>query len=180
MKRLVFLLLATIAFFGCNNQKNKMQENQTALSSNDSSSVHSDSHDSASVNFSSNNTTNPKVDIRVNKKYDKNGNLVQYDSTYAYFYSTPKGRMERLRSDSLYARFQAQFRSRYNNLIEHDLNTVFFNDSLFKYDFLNNDYFHKRFELNTPSFSRLFNEMDSLKTDMLKQYYPKGEMKRKD
>lgn len=33
----------------------------------------------------------PKVEIKVNKKYDKNGNLIAYDSTYTSFYADRKG-----------------------------------------------------------------------------------------
>jgi hypothetical protein len=39
---------------------------------------------------------------------------------------------------------------------------------LFKYDFLNQDYFIKRFELNAIKMKELFHEMDSLKTNYLK------------
>ena len=31
--------------------------------------------------------TNPKVDIKVNKEYDKNGNIIRYDSSYTYIYT---------------------------------------------------------------------------------------------
>jgi len=34
-----------------------------------------------------NKVINPKVDIKVNKEYDKNGNLIKYDSTYSIFWS---------------------------------------------------------------------------------------------
>lgn len=30
---------------------------------------------------------NPQIDIKVNKKYDEKGNLIQYDSSYTYFWS---------------------------------------------------------------------------------------------
>ncbi len=33
------------------------------------------------------NDNKPKVDIKVNKEYDENGNIIRYDSTYTYFYS---------------------------------------------------------------------------------------------
>ena len=36
------------------------------------------------------NSNTPKKDIRVNKGFDKNGNLVKYDSTYSYYYSNIK------------------------------------------------------------------------------------------
>jgi hypothetical protein len=48
------------------------------------------------------------------------------------------------------------------------MNDIFLADSLFKYDFLNQDYFIKRFELNAIKMKELFHEMDSLKTNYLK------------
>lgn len=31
----------------------------------------------------------PHVEVQVNKRYDDQGNLIAYDSTYSSFYSTP-------------------------------------------------------------------------------------------
>jgi len=46
-------------------------------------------------------TIQPKEDIKVNKKFDENGNLIQYDSTYTYSYSS-NGELESERVDSLF------------------------------------------------------------------------------
>ena len=37
------------------------------------------------------NSTQPQTEIKVNKEYDKDGNLVKYDSSYSYFYSNIEG-----------------------------------------------------------------------------------------
>lgn len=66
MKTKLFTLLLVTLFFGsCQGQ----------LKTKNSSSA-----DSLSFN-------KPKENIKVNKKYDENGNLIEYDSVYSYSYS---------------------------------------------------------------------------------------------
>ncbi len=36
------------------------------------------------------NSNLPKKNISVNKEFEKNGNLIKYDSTYSYYYSNIK------------------------------------------------------------------------------------------
>lgn len=160
MKKLIFLVLLSLQVLGCNSQKNKAVEivKDPVISD----------------------TTQPQVNIRVNKKYDDKGNLIQYDSTYSYYYSSQSGNVQQLSSDSLFTQLRSKFRTKYDDWFSHSLDPVFFSDSLFKYDFLNKDYFEKRFELNKRVFQDLFREMDSLKTDMLKRDYSNGIMKRKN
>lgn len=159
MKKIIFLMLLSLLAQGCNSQKTKPVESHPYASSNDS--------------------LQPQVDIRVNKKFDDKGNLVQFDSTYTYYYSSKGGKLQQLNADSLYAQFRTMFRSQYDDWFDRSFNPVFFNDSLFKYDFMNSDYFDRRFELNKPIFRDLFRDMDSLKADMLSRHFPNGEMKRK-
>lgn len=162
MKTIIFLVPLILFFAGCGEQKSKTVETPSAASTPDTS-----------------NLNNPRISIRVNKKYDDKGNLVQFDSSYSYVYSTQAGNTNQVNADSLYYRFNDLLRTQYNNLFERRLNSVFFSDSLFKYDFMNSDYFNKRFELNRPLFEDVFREMDSLKTDLLNRYYPNGAMKEK-
>ena len=121
----------------------------------------------------------PRVDIKVNKKYDDKGRLVQFDSSYSYYYSAPGG-IQQMQPDSFYSRFRALVRVRTEDLFEQRFDPVFFNDSLYKNDLLNKDYFGERFELNKPMFYDFRREMDSLKTDILRRNYPQGTMKRKN
>lgn len=51
-------------------------------------------------------TAKPKLNVRVNKKYDKKGNLVQYDSTYSYFYNSPEFNNS-ISNDSVYSNFKS-------------------------------------------------------------------------
>lgn len=120
----------------------------------------------------------PKYDFRVNKKYDDKGNLVEMDSSYSYFYSS-RGVQDSLLMDSLFERLRVPLLKNYNQLFEDKTDRIFFNDSLFKYDFYNDDYFRKRFEMNFIQFQNMYRQMDSLKSEMLLQTYPDGSVRRR-
>jgi hypothetical protein len=157
MNKLVIAIALLLSVTGCKGQKRTTSNNNTMAS------------DSANK---------PKVDIKVNKKYDSKGNLVQYDSTYTYFYQSPALGSRQIHSDSLLSEMKQMFHTRYDSFFLGHLNDIFFRDTLLKYDFLNSDYFSKRFEMNKPLFNDLFRDMDSMKSEMLKRTYPKGELKR--
>ena len=63
MKRIGFITIACmLCFSSCNGQSGK-EKKETA------------------------DKNAPKTDIKVNKEYDKDGNLIRYDSTYSSYYS---------------------------------------------------------------------------------------------
>jgi len=159
MKNAVFAGLLCLLVGGCNGQKNEKlnKDKQTEIADT---------------------SQKPKVDIRVNKKFDDKGNLVAYDSTYSYFYSSPNGIRGTIGSDSLFGNFKGPLFNEYNNLWNNGMNGLFFNDSLYKYDFYNDDYFSKRFELNRKWFENMFWQMDSMKADMFRRQYPEGKIKK--
>ena len=159
MKNLIVMILLSFLMGACDEQKSQSQI--------------------AGQQFSSTDTlVKPKVDIKVNRKYDDQGNLVQYDSTYSYYYSSP-GFKNNINSDSLINAFKSPLQFGYKGLQDDNMNSIFFNDSLFKYDFYNNDYFSKRFQLNMRGFEDMFRKMDSLKMSMLKNTYPGGEIRKR-
>jgi len=158
MKKLIVMSLLSLAFAGCSDAKKQNENSSKLMAVLDSSSV-------------------PKTDIKVNKKYDSKGNLLQYDSSYSYFYSSP-GFKNSISSDSLFYNFKTPLRNDYKDLLEENMNSVFFNDSLFKYDFYNSDYFSERFRLNMLRFENMFRQMDSLKSNMFRKKYPEGTLKR--
>jgi hypothetical protein len=119
----------------------------------------------------------PRINVRVNKQYDDKGRIVKFDSTYFYFYSSPEKSLQ-LGNDSVYSSFRSFFEKSYPNLMSRQNNNIFFNDSLFKYDFFNDDYFQKRFELNEKMFENMYQQMDSIKREFLKHNYPNGYRKK--
>ena len=113
----------------------------------------------------------PQTNIKVIKKYDKNGNLVKYDSTYSYYYSNVKN--DSIVRDSAVAQFKRYFNNKYKFSEEPFFKDLFFQDSLLKYDFYNKDFFSKRFKNNMDKMSKLFEQMDSLKNQyFLEQVKP--------
>lgn len=159
MKKLIAILLLSLLAAGCDGQKKQNEKPLNRVAAVDSGAV-------------------PQTDIRVNKKYDDKGNLIQYDSTYSYYYSSP-GFKNSISSDSLFSSFKIPLRNNYRGLFDENMNNIFFNDSLFKYDFYNADYFSKRFQMNMLRFQDMFRQMDSIKSDMFRQTYPDGVIKKK-
>ena len=109
----------------------------------------------------------PKTDIKVNKEYDKDGNLISYDSTYSYFYSNILN--DTILGDSIFSNFKNQFNQQYFFSQKPYFNDFFFQDSLLKYDFYKNDFFSNRFKNNMQQMDKLFMEMDSIKNYYFQQ-----------
>jgi hypothetical protein len=117
-------------------------------------------------------TNKPQVNVKVNKQYDKNGKIVKYDSTYSYVYKGSSGGTIPLNNDSVFSNFKSYFNIHSPGMFDMQNKNIFFNDSLFKYDFFNDDYFQKRFELNQRLFGDFYKQLDSMKGDYLKRTYP--------
>lgn len=159
------LSLLFFIFLSCNGQTQKGNEQLLSDKSKDTI-VKDESSDK------------PKIDVKVNKQYDDKGRIIKFDSTYSYFYSSPKGSLQ-LGNDSVYDGFRSFFEKSYSTLMDRHSNNIFFNDSLFKYDFFSDNYFQKRFELNKKMFENMYQQMDSIKRDYLKESYPNGHQKKK-
>lgn len=97
----------------------------------------------------------PKIDVRVNKKYDENGNLIQYDSSYSIIYSSPGADIKFYsgNSDSIVAHFRDFFE----------------NDNFFNNDFFNNNY--PKFDFNNRFFN--FDPFETIKKmqERIRRFY---------
>lgn len=120
------------------------------------------------VNVEKTEGVNPKIKTRVNKQYDSKGNLVKFDSTYSYFYTSKGNDSAKVGLDTLVKEFKSYYSTHMTSGIYRHFDDIFLTDSLFKYDFLNDDYFRKRFELNMAKMNDMFQQMDSLKTQYLR------------
>lgn len=109
----------------------------------------------------------PQVEVRVNKQYDANGNLIAYDSTYSSVYSSRAG--DAAFMDSVFKDFMPGFGSHYPFLSDPGLNSLFFPDSSFHRDFFHDDFFQKRMEMNQRAMQRMMERMDSLKNQYFRQ-----------
>lgn len=118
-----------------------------------------------------NDTIKPHEDIKVNKFYDKNGNLTRYDSTYTYFYSSDGNAQNQ---DSVFKELYKQFGfndnffslspfgsfnpfgdSDFDKLRKH-FGLPDINDDFFSSPFSNNSFF------NSKSPLEMFQKLDSL------------------
>lgn len=120
---------------------------------------------------------NPKVDIKVNKEYDENGNVIRYDSSYTYIYTYPDGRTEPLNMDSIFNGFRPYFFNKGFDLMQKPFHQFFDIDSTFQQHFFDQDYFMQQFEKEIFRFEDMMREMDSLRNYYLKEIYT--EMKQK-
>lgn len=117
----------------------------------------------------------PQTEIKVNKEYDDQGNLIRYDSVYSRYYSNIEG--DTVLRDSVFKRFKRHMHSDYPFSTEPFFNEMFFNDSLLFYDFYKEDFFQNRFERNLWYMEQYFREMDSLKNRYFREQMqgpPKG------
>lgn len=111
----------------------------------------------------------PQTSIKVDKKYDDKGNLVNYDSSYSYYYSNIKD--DKNLGDSIFDSFRSTFRNKYFFSRDPYFNDLFFEDSLLKYDFYRKDFFLNRYRNNMRMMDSLFWGMDSLKNDFFSKQF---------
>ena len=109
----------------------------------------------------------PKTDVRVNKEYDANGNLIAYDSTYSSFYSSHDADPGQM--DSLLRDFKPRFDTRFPFMNDPGFNDLFFRDTLLYPDFFHDDFFRKRMEMNDRWMQQMMAEMDSMKNNYFRE-----------
>lgn len=145
-KLLLFALAIVIMLLSCDGQSKRENKNPQEISN------------------------QPQTEIKVNKEYDKDGNLVKYDSTYSYFYSNIEG--DSVLRDSIFRDFKSQFNQQYLFSKDPFFNDFFFIDSLLPFDFYRDDFFSTRFKNNMNHMNQLFWEMDSIKNTYFMQQFP--------
>ncbi len=133
------------------------------------------------LNDSTQNSTKPKVQVKVNKVYDENGNVVRYDSTYSWSYSS-QSTENKIDVDSLINRFMPYFHKHFSNSLNKSFSDPFFNldDSNMMLDFFNNDHFFKQWQNQLFDFQHQIQQMDSLKRLFFKQYLHQNRLKNTD
>jgi len=155
MKRMLFLMLMPFLLIGCSNAQS------------------TNKGEKAGKNMQAGESANkPKVEIKVNKVYDDNGNLVGYDSTYVWSYSNVEGDSVFVNPDTLMFEFRPYFYEHFPDFKLPESEDIFFNDSAFYQDFFMPDYFYERWQQSLRESDRVFREMDSLKNIFFKEHYP--------
>jgi len=107
----------------------------------------------------------PQVDVKVNKQYDENGNLIAFDSTYTTIYPGRADNPAFL--DSVFKDFKGRSGNWYPFLNDPGFNDLFMNDSIMQPDFFHDDFFRKRFDLNRRYMEQMMARMDSVKNAFL-------------
>lgn len=150
MKQIIIsLFLSSVVLFGCKGQNNE-ETNKIKKES----------------------INQPQTEVKVNKEYDENGNVVKYDSTYSYYYSNID--RNSLLEDSIMLIFKNHFNQSFGFSSHPFFDDFFFQDSLMQYDFYNNDFFIERFRQNQARMNDLFLEMDSLKNNFFREQFKKS------
>lgn len=112
-------------------------------------------------------TIKPKVNYRVRKKYDKNGNLISVDSTYSYIYSN--GNISKKMQNKIFEQFKSnmsqQLPSMQNYLFDNFFENGDLNDSIFKNNFYSPNFF---FRNQGKEMEKMLKRMDSIKNSFYK------------
>ena len=122
----------------------------------------------------------PKEDIKVNKEYDEDGNLVRYDSVYTYSYSNSTNGS--VQNDSLMAELRKRINSQFSFSSSNMFDDFFGSDSLMTSGFFSNDFAEKFFSqspfLNSDDFlkqqeelNEKFRQMDSLRQKAIREEF---------
>jgi hypothetical protein len=117
----------------------------------------------------------PKVNIKVDRRYDDKGNMIGFDSTYSSYYSNARG--DTAKMDSLMGSFDRYFREDHSSFFKQQFDPLFFNDSTRYPDFFHNDFFMRRYELNDPYLRGMMYRMDSIKNNFYKDHRKVGKIK---
>ncbi len=150
MKNIAILVLSVLTLIGCNAQTDKNTENNKSEISKKK--------------------IEPKIDYKVNKEYDENGNLIKYDSLYTYYYSNID--KESLIRDSVFKKFNDHFYMS-NSLMNDPIFKDFFNgNKTLEEDFFKEDFFRKDFKRNHKIMNEMMRKMDSIKNKFFIEQYP--------
>lgn len=123
---------------------------------------------SAHAKKSEDSLAKPKIDIKVNRRYDEKGNMIGFDSTYTSYYSNMSG--DTAQMDSLMGSFDRYFRQEHSSFFGRQFDPLFFNDSTRYPDFFHDDFFLRRYELNDPYMRGMMYRMDSIKNSFYKDH----------
>lgn len=113
----------------------------------------------------------PEVNWKVNKRYDDNGNLISYDSTYTWSYSN-KGNVMQVDADSVLTAFRKQFNVELPSVFSRNFGNSIWGDSLLYRDFAEPDYFMKKWENQYFDMRSMMMEFDSMRNSFLQKNYP--------
>ncbi|PKQ65489.1 hypothetical protein BZG02_00330 [Labilibaculum filiforme] len=112
------------------------------------------------------NKNKPNEDITVNKEFDKDGNLIRYDSTYIYSWHSDS--IHSFTPDSAFYNFSDihEMRKKMQEQMEHLFSRDSSENKQFHHPFFSDDFFGRDI-FDSQFFQNNFFSMDSLHHDML-------------
>lgn len=148
MRTMILLMMLSLSFTACNAQEKKEKDE---------------------LEPKAENAEKPKGSWKVNREFDENGNLISYDSTYVYSWSSVEGdSIDNANADEIFKNFRQYFYRQNGNT---GLMNSFMNDSLYGgNDFFEDEFFSNR--MMSRHFQEQIRYMDSIRNEFLKQNYP--------
>ncbi len=114
----------------------------------------------------------PNENWTVDKKYDENGNLIGYDSTYTWSYNTATGDSLNVNVDSLMQSIDSYFGENMPSVWDRSFMGPMFNDSLLARDLFSEKYFEDRWKDDFFDMEEMFQHMDSIRNRFMKENFP--------
>ncbi|MCG2461218.1 hypothetical protein K8352_10700 [Flavobacteriaceae bacterium F89] len=158
MRKAVFSLFLILLVAGCNGQD-----------------AHNNAKDelAQSQKYSDSLSPKPKVEWKVNKKYDENGNVIGYDSIYSWSYSNHGNVPPEMNADSIMQSFRSFSNDNFPSFWEdQDLDHIFPVDSIMKRNFSMDRFFNQGNIKGFPNMDEWMQKMDSLRNKMMENTYP--------
>jgi len=151
MKKYILVGMVGLLCLSCNGQKNEIKK--------------------ADIEESGESTVvQPKGTWKVDKKFDENGNLIQYDSIYSWSSNSKVDNLSALDKDSLMQSFKSRFFTDYSGFRNEGFEDIFSRDSLFSKHFFNDDFFGSDFGKDFMDIDKTRKRMIERQKQFLEKY----------
>ncbi|HBS89085.1 MAG: hypothetical protein A2W91_06515 [Bacteroidetes bacterium GWF2_38_335] len=123
-------------------------------------------------------TNEPKVDIKVNRELDENGNVVRYDSVYTWSWSSSGNIADQKMIDSLLFKRDEMFKGFPGKSFDDIMNGGILSDEFFKQDDFFKDFFEEFYQGDEfikhkqEMLEKMIQQMDSIQ--QVKPKLPQG------
>lgn len=155
MKKVILLSLAAILNSACNAQEDKKEATQDSTAQ----------------------TGQPRGIWKVNKEFDEQGNLVQYDSIYSWS-SEGVEDLSSLDRDSTLHALRQNFYRHFSGVDSQAFGDLFTPDSLFAKQFFDEDFFSSEFGKDFMDMDRIRERMEAMQRSFLERYRTEFEYQR--
>lgn len=150
MRKIAIVSLLSLFCLGCHGQENangKAGENQDIVGQ-------------------------PKGNWKVNREFDKDGNLIRYDSIYSWSSSDYMDKLGEMDRDSLFTSFKSKFSKHFSYFDQDSFPNFFENDSLFTKHFFRDDFFDSPMGKDFINLDLLHQRMEDMHKRFMGQYVP--------